>query len=335
VRYVLVYPERQDIVLAGPAEGWRVNAMGSVVGATSGRPVLTLDDLMVALRVAEAASRTGISCSIDPTPEGLQRMQQLSGRLSARGGPQTAARMMEEAVGPQTIRITGVPATSHFARVIVAADFRMKRLGMDFEPAPVDGMPSFLALARSRRGGLHNMMPRWWLAPMYDPLQRDEEGLAWELRGQGVRCLTEQEFLNEAGQKQTAGGADSTAQKWADTFTEKFAELAREDSSFGQLRNVMDLAVIGALLVKEGLLERSGLAAPNLMNNLPLEEYPAPRMVPSQASFVKAGRNWIVSVSGGVQIFPWQVADRTEVSAELASARAGQSSAPGHWYWQR
>ena len=49
---------------------------------------------------------------------------------------------MEEALGPQTISITGVPPTSHFARVIVAADFRMKRLAMDFEPAPVDDMPS-------------------------------------------------------------------------------------------------------------------------------------------------------------------------------------------------
>ncbi|MEX0613100.1 MAG: DUF1598 domain-containing protein, partial [Pirellulales bacterium] len=255
--------------------------------------------------------------------------------LSARSGPQAAGRQMEEAVGPQTITVTGVPATSHFARVIVAADFRMKRLAMNFEPAAVDGMPSFLQLARSRRGGLQNAMPRWWLAPMYDPLQRDAEGLAWELRGQGVRCLTEQEFLNDAGQKQKAGDADLTAQKWADSFTEKFEELAHEDSSFGALRNVMDLAVVAALLIKERLIERSGLEAPNLMNDQPLDEYPAPRMVPSQASFVKAGRQWIISVSGGVQIFPWQVADRTEVADELASTRADHSTSSTGWYWQR
>ena len=335
VRYVLVYPDRQDIVLAGPAEGWRVDRMGNVVGATTGRPVLTLDDLMVALRAAESSHRTGISCSIDPTPEGLQRMGQIASQLSARGGPQAAARQMEEAVGPQTISVTGVPATSHFARVIVAADFRMKRLAMNFEPAAVDGMPSLLHLAKSRRGGLHNAMPRFWLAPMYDPLQRDPDGLAWELRGQAVRCLTEQEFLNEAGQKQKTGSPDPTAQKWADTFTEKFEELAHEDSSFGALRNVMDLAVVGALLVKERLLDRSGLEAPNLMHDQPLLEYPAPRMVPSQASFVKAGRQWIISVSGGVQIFPWQVADRTEVAPELASARPEQPKAASGWYWQQ
>jgi hypothetical protein len=170
---------------------------------------------------------------------------------------------------------------------------------------------------------------------MYEPLKRDTDGLAWELRGQGVQCMTEQEFLNDAGRKQRTGQADPTAQKWADTFTKKFDELAREDSSFGQLRNVMDLAVVGALLVKEQLWERSGLTAPNLMSDQPLDEYPAPRMVPSQASFIKAGRNWIVSVSGGVQIFPWQVADKTEVSPDLASARPHQPAAASGWYWQR
>ena len=79
-------------------------------------------------------------------------MQQISGKLSARNGPQVAGRQMEEAVGPQTITVTGVPATSHFARVIVAADFRMKRLAMNFEPAPVDGMPSFLTMLKRPRG---------------------------------------------------------------------------------------------------------------------------------------------------------------------------------------
>jgi hypothetical protein len=232
------------------------------------------------------------------------------------------------------ITVTGVPASSHFARVIVAADFRMKRLGMDLERAPIDGMPSFLAMAKSRRGALHNMMPRWWLAPMYEPLRRDADGLAWELRGQGVRCLTEQGYLAD-GQLERTGKADPTAQKWADTFTEKFDELAREDSTFGQLRNVMDLAVVAALLTKEGLLAHSGLEMPNLMGDQPLDEYPAPRMVPSQASFVKAGRSWIVSVSGGVQIFPWQVADRTEVAGDFAQARTDLPSSESGWYWQK
>ena len=38
VQYVLVYPEEKDIVLVGPAEGWRVDDRGTFVGArTAGR----------------------------------------------------------------------------------------------------------------------------------------------------------------------------------------------------------------------------------------------------------------------------------------------------------
>jgi uncharacterized protein DUF1598 len=330
VRYVLVYPDKQDIVLAGPAEGWKIDSLSNVVGATSGRPVLTIDDLMVALRVAESSNASGISCSIDPTPEGLQRWQKISRQLSSQ--PQVAGKQMEEAVGLQTVTVTGIPATSHFARVIVAADFRMKRLAMNMEPAPIDGMPSFLTMMK--RGKAQSMMPRFWLAPKYEPLRRDNDGLAWEIRGQAVRCLTEQDFVNNSGQKQHSGKADPTAQKWVDTFTAKFEELAREDSSFGQLRNVMDLAVVGALLAKERLNEKSGFQAPNLMGGQQLEEYPAPRSVPSQASFVKSSHGWVVSVSGGIQIFPWQVADRTEVSKDLASTRP-QHPADKSWYWQK
>ena len=38
--------------------------------------------------------------------------------------------------------ITGVPADSHFARVMVAADYLMKRLAMGLEPSPTAAMRS-------------------------------------------------------------------------------------------------------------------------------------------------------------------------------------------------
>ncbi len=73
------------------------------------------------------------------------------------------------------------------------------------------------------------------------------------------------------------------------------------------------------------------LAAPKSAGTPP---GPAERSVASQASLVKKGRNWIISVSGGVQIFPWQVADRTEISEELASARPAREAADSAaWYW--
>lgn len=44
LQYVLLYPETNDIVLAGPGEGWKLDGKGNMVGVTTGRPVLNLED---------------------------------------------------------------------------------------------------------------------------------------------------------------------------------------------------------------------------------------------------------------------------------------------------
>ena len=62
-----------DIVLAGPAEPWIHDASGRPVGIASGRPVLLLEDLAVALRAfrPEKRDRPFLGCTIDPTADGL------------------------------------------------------------------------------------------------------------------------------------------------------------------------------------------------------------------------------------------------------------------------
>ena len=332
IQYVLIYPERNDIVLAGPAEGWAMDELGNVVGATSRRPVLLLDDLMVAMRTSEASRLEAISCSIDPTTEGVQRLRAAMSRVRRMGDPQIIKQNYESALGPQTVSVTGVPANSHFARVMVAADFRMKRLAMNFEPAPVDNMPSFLQLMQTSRRGMKSMMPRWWLASNYEPLSRDAEGLAWELRGPGVKCMTEEDHFGSDGKRESSTKASNAATRWAETLTERYSELADHDSAFGQLRNVMDMAVVAALIEKEELLSLAGLELPEIAEGELLTNYYAPKSVDSKVSFVKQGSNWIVSASGGVQFLPWLVADKTEQSEELGEVRQQVLSSEGKWY---
>ncbi len=332
VQYVFIYPERNDIVLAGPAEGWDMDSLGNIVGATTRRPVLLLDDLMVALRTREASRLEPISCSIDPTAEGVQRLRAVMSRVSKLGDRQAIKRHFIEAMGQQTVSVTGVPATSHFARTMVAADFRMKRLAMNFQPAPVDNMPSFLHLMKSN-GGSKNTMPRWWLAPNYEPMARDADGLAWELRGPGVKCMTEEDHFDADGKRASSSKSGSAATRWAKTLTDRYSELADHDSAFGKLRNVMDLAVVAALLEHEQLLTQAGLDLPQMMQAASVAHFHAPTKVDSMVSFVKPGRNWIASVSGGVQFLPWLVADNTEQDDTISDMRKQVSSSDNRWYW--
>ena len=43
----------------------------------TGRPLLLLEDLIVALRAIDGARMGGMRCSIDPTPEGVARLQKV------------------------------------------------------------------------------------------------------------------------------------------------------------------------------------------------------------------------------------------------------------------
>jgi len=158
IRYVFVYPDLKDIVLVGFGEGWRTDAHGNVVGMTTGKPVLLLDDLLTALRTAESSARSGISCSIDPTPEGIQRLRAHAATLKTMTDKKAIASGLEKALGRQQVTFTGVPATSHFASLLVAADYRMKRLAMAFEPSPVQGMPSFLKMYKATGAGMDNIL---------------------------------------------------------------------------------------------------------------------------------------------------------------------------------
>lgn len=339
IQYVFVYPEQNDIVLAGPGEGWRVDEQANVVGVTTGRPVMRLDDLLVAFRQVEAARREGITCSIDPTEEGyrnlinlLNRQQQSRGQVNTR----VLEAEMKRAFGPQQIKVTGVPATSHFARVMVAADYRMKRLAMHLDPSPVRGLPSYLEMLKSSSSPA-NVNPRWWLACNYEPLARSDDGLAWELRGPGVKVLTEDEIVTEQGEV-ASDRKNPLAERWADLLTEKYEELSGHDAVFGELRNLMDMCVIAAVISKNGLLQKAGLSLPLLTgadSELELEVWNAPKTVDPQVSFLKTRGGWVVSASGGVEIGSWEVASRHEVTPAVGKVREKALAAnTEQWWWQ-
>lgn len=341
IQYVFVYPEENDIILVGPAEPLKLSDEGAVVGADSGLPVLHIDHLLVALRTGRSAAQNPITCSIDPNPEGIQALQRF---LSSRPAmnPSTV-QQVEQLMGPQRITIGGVSPESYFARVMVAADYRMKRLAMGMERTSSRiNLPSYLQMMTVSSSGLQNATPRWWLAPNYDAVVRDPDGLAWEFRGQGVKCLTEDSYVAEANGVRASGKSSPAAEKWAQMMTEKYPALSVEFPIFGELRNLMDLAVVGALIAKEGLLQKADLQLPILMGTEKLIEVdndlPAPKTVATQASVLKKGRNWIISASGGIEISSWHVVDNNTVAEgkvreALAQAREETLPPADSWWW--
>jgi len=294
-----------------------------------------LDDLLIALRSIEGAQTTGILCSIDPTAEGIARFDTLRKRLVNPGANiDPVLDEMENAMGQQIITVKGVPDSSHFARVLVAADYRMKRLAMGFEESPVPKLSNFLKMVKTSGKKQRSDMPRWWLEPEYDAIVTDSEGLAYELRGGSVKAMTEEEFIDSQGQRRTTGKADPTAKKWADQMTACYDELAAKDSIFGQLRNCIDLAVLAALITHQGLPEKAGWKMTELLSaDIPVQSFHAPHQVDSQASGLLKGGDWVLSVSGGVMINPWKPLTKPTTSEELTAVRGKAVASGTSWWW--
>jgi hypothetical protein len=205
---------------------------------------------------------------------------------------------------------------------------------MNLESAPA--LPSYIELVKNA-GSAASTNPRWWLACNYEPLAASEDHLAWELRGPGVKAMTEEEVVNAEGRVRGTGRASGLAQKWADLMTEKYDEVSRKDAVFGELRNLMDLCVIAALLEKEGLWDKAGLKAPGLrdpQDGWKLEVWNAPKVVPPEVSFVHVRKAWIVTASGGVKLTPWQVASQVETSPQIADTRKKAQPAGKSLWWQ-
>ena len=335
IQYVLVVPEEKDILLVGPGEGWKVNELGEVVGVTTGRPVLQMEDLIVVFRSMQTARNEGISCSIDPTPAGRQSLDRfLKTQKVMRPDTLTG---IQQALGPQEITLKGIPTDSHIARVLVAADYHMKRLAMNLDKAPIANFPGFLDLLVAKKAKLDNMMPRWWLACNYEPLVRSEDSLTWELRGPGVKAMTEDDIIAADGTVTSSGRKSHVAEEWAKQMTAKYDALSEKNAIFGDLRNVMDICVITALIDKENLIEKAGASFPLLTgkdDSYATMKWPTPKRLDTQCSFVKRGGEYVITASGGVQVDSYGVASKVTVDDAIAKIRPrALNRSQATWWW--
>jgi hypothetical protein len=249
VRYVFVFPDEHDIVIAGPSEEINASNKLTPVGKQTGRPVLHLDDLFVSLRLLAnpQVKRMGaFGCSIDPTPQALEKSSAVMQEYANAG---RAARMkaMAEALGPQRVSVFGMGGAeeTRVAFVTLAADYRLKRMCLGVDPVPVAGVGS--AVDNSRAAG-----NRFWFEANYTPLLVSQSGDAYEVRGQRL--------MLKAGELQfDEKGATETAKAFAKRFTEKFAVLATVVPEFADLQNVADLALVATLIRKDGLERKAGV----------------------------------------------------------------------------
>ena len=261
IHYVFLYPDSKDIVIAGPAEGWAHDGFGRAVGLSSGRPTIPLEDLVVALRAFPPGGNPTrlIGCSIDPTKEGLAAMQQFLRKIGSTATPNDTQFIVDglrTSLGLQTVSVNGVSPKTHFALVLVEADYRMKLIGIGLEKPPIR-MISYVDGA-SAASVSRNAMQRWFFTPDYECVRTGDQGMAMELVGDGVKLIGENELVSSGGQRHAAGKPTGPA-GLCDSLHEEVFGAGREVARVCPVAEPDRPGGCGRLHPARGLLRQGGV----------------------------------------------------------------------------
>ncbi|MGH7201873.1 MAG: DUF1598 domain-containing protein, partial [Planctomycetaceae bacterium] len=250
---------------------------------------------------------------------------------------------MQQAMGPQAIKLYGVPESSGFALKIVAADYRLKRIALAHDRSPVPQVKSYLDLAAARYRGGPQTQHRWWFLAKYDAIRHSDDRLAFALDGQGVQVVTAPSFPGESeDQSKDARNASGAAEQFAAVFTRHFPAIAEKVPVFQELENLIDLAVVAELIRQQAEQHPQAWRPTAFLDDaaVPLTVYTVPGHVPSMFNVrLIAGRHWLISISGGVEINPASLVTE-DVLSESPDARLDElrkqhvsPAEDGRWWW--
>jgi hypothetical protein len=352
VEYVFCLPETGDVLLAGPAEGWLADAAGRIVGITSGRPVVPLDDLLVALRAygPTRRDRPFIGCTIDPSPAALTRLaefqRQIPRNIPAESQDEAAAAIangIRQSLGLADVRIFGVPANTRFSQTLVEADYRMKLIGIGLEPPPTPMMTFARAIGGAAGGSPRQAtLERWWFTPNYDCVRITDDSLGMALVGAGVQLQGEDKTIGPDG-KLLAGShpPNKASGLFTASFTRKYPEIAARSPVYAQLRNCIDLLVAAAFIRRQGFYERVHWTAATLTDErlLPAGSVETPRRVACAVNAFWNGNRLLTPAGGGVSILAHLALEPGHLlkdeGGKVDALRQNLPAAPadGAWWW--
>lgn len=296
---------------SGPADLLSLGGLTRVVGylvdekthdlivfgeADATAPPLHTEDFVVALRntrLKYAAGRgrapryLAPGCSIDPNPKVIRQLNQIGQTIA---GSDSAAQM-EDAMAewetaceqPQRVRVMGVPAHTHFAQVMVNADYYLKRLADGSEALSLPGFTSLtdLEVARSQKeisaGRADHTSPcsfnRFWFHPGPNRYSADESVVMI------VECpvvlLTEEQHLTRTGVAGT-GRPDPLAGQLAQSFSAHYREIAAARPVYRELEDLFRfVALAGAMKYRQVRVNLD-----YLLDRFPVSQEAAPETLP-------------------------------------------------------
>jgi len=329
LKYVFVYPEEKDVVIAGPAEPFDVDVAYRPLGRYTGRPVLHLDDLVTALRhVGPGGTAGALGCTLEVPQEIADRITKKTkevGPKAATIGNRKASDLIAEAGGPQPVKYIGLEPDNRFACVCIEADYLLKMFGLGLIESPTPKVKSYMSLSTSA-----HKPHRFAFQCAYDPMGISPDGMAYELRGTSLKV--ESSLYSVEKQDAKEGEISPAAKYFTRDLSRYFEEVSRAIPAFADLANLSDLAVLSALIARDSLHTKSGWDLAWVLDKAgyKLEPVTAPKSALTLCNFRQSGQ-LTVFVAGGVLLSPasWVKERANDEKGELK----GQSLRPAADGW--
>jgi hypothetical protein len=280
------------------------------------RPPLRLDDFAVAYQnVKHGFVRPG--CSIDPREETTAELVALLNGTRKRADPVTAllgrlifdyadpdeaesadpvraataqrAEFERIARSPQDVRVFGVSPDTHFAFVMVDADYHMKSVVNGDEKFPGITGTRDLRIEQRRRDAYERraskssmFSDRYWFNPGKPLYRRDDS--AFILDACPVVLRTEAQSVTPEGGRMGLSRPDPLAQKFADQFTAKYQTMAKLKPRYRELENLYRFVALAQLLQGEGREFGFNDQLDRLFRRVEIERYDNPTTLPGKPS---------------------------------------------------
>ncbi|MDR1480037.1 MAG: DUF1598 domain-containing protein [Planctomycetaceae bacterium] len=345
IKYLFFFPDSKDIVIAGPAEGWYPGAEGMMVGIETGKPICELQDLVVALRAFAPRGEVVdvVGCSIDPTSEGNANMQKfLQNTRFDRNRINVFAENLRQSLGMQTIRVDGVSAETHAARVMVAADYRMKLIGIGVEKLPAGVNISTFIAKTDLSAQQSNKLHRWYFVPDYQSVVMTDDKTGIELVGDGVKLVTEEEVVDSITGKREirSNSVDKASSEFTRSFSSQYPKLAKKILVYAQLRNLIDMFVCAAHIHEQNFYDKSDWSMDIFgdENKFKVQTYNSPKFVLPAVNYKTKGGKVGFPI-GGIQIDPNEALSKenakTEKNSQISKVRNKTKIElqNGQWWW--
>jgi hypothetical protein len=271
------------------------------------RPQLHVEDLAVALRSAwfKYPEEQGHSiyypdpgCSIDPDPAVIQELRNAAKIILQGEVEESALKNWGDVCGqPQAVRTMGIPARTHFAKVMVDADYYMKRLVDGSESLGLGGLTSLLdmTMAQAKEEILQSgktsipieSMNRFWFYPGQNQYAEDS-GIV-EIQKCPVILLTELEFLAKDKISGT-GKVNPLARSFAESFSTSYGQIAEKKPLYYELEGLFRTVA----LAKIAKFKNTVVDLEYLLDHLPLLQADIPRTLPGLSNARQFEHRWDV-----------------------------------------